>query len=61
MSQEDFKRKLTAMLSADVIGYSRLMEENEVSTVRYMEENKKLMSSLIEEYKGRVVAFAAMT
>ena len=29
MSAESFKRKLTAILSADVKGYSRLMGENE--------------------------------
>jgi hypothetical protein len=29
MTQEGFKRKLTAILSADVIGYRRLMRDNE--------------------------------
>jgi len=33
MSAESFKRKLTAILSADVKGYSRLMGENEAETV----------------------------
>ena len=31
MTQEGFKRKLTAILSADVIGYSRLMRDDEVN------------------------------
>jgi class 3 adenylate cyclase len=43
MTTEDFKRKLTAILSTDVVGYPRLMVENEASTVRYMEVNKKLI------------------
>ena len=30
MAEKDFKRKLTAILSADVEGYSRLMREDEV-------------------------------
>jgi adenylate cyclase len=34
MSAESFKRKLTAILSADVKGYSRLMGENEAETVK---------------------------
>ena len=29
MAEEGFKRKLTAILSADVEGYSRLMDDNE--------------------------------
>jgi adenylate cyclase len=34
MAAEDFKRKLTAILSADVVGYSRLMGEDEAVTVK---------------------------
>jgi class 3 adenylate cyclase len=33
MATQSVKRKLTAILSADVEGYSRLMEEDEVATV----------------------------
>ncbi len=55
MNQEQVNRKLSCILSTDVVGYSRLMEENEASTVRYLEENKRLISNLIEEYNGRVV------
>ena len=55
MNQDRAKRKLTAIFSADVVGYSRLMEEDESWTIKSLEENKRLMSSLIEEYKGRVV------
>lgn len=55
MSQDRTKRKLTAILSTDVVGFSRLMEENESSTVRHLEENKNLISKLIEDYNGRVI------
>ena len=34
MAPEDFKRKLTAVFSADVVGYSRLMSADEASTVK---------------------------
>jgi adenylate cyclase len=55
MNQDRTKRKLTAILSADVVGYSRLMEEDQAWTIKNLEENKTLISNLIEEYKGRVV------
>ena len=34
MAEEGFKRKLTAILSADVEGYSRFMGEDEDATIR---------------------------
>ena len=34
MAEEGFRRKLTAILSADVAGYSRLMAEDETTTVK---------------------------
>jgi adenylate cyclase len=55
MNTERAKRKLSAVLSADVKGYSRLMGEDEVSTVRTLKEYRELMTKLIEEYRGRVV------
>jgi class 3 adenylate cyclase len=33
MTEEGFKRKLAAILSADVEGYSRLMDDDEESTI----------------------------
>ena len=54
MSQEEVNCKLNCILSTDVVGYSRLMEESEAST-GYLEENKKLITKLIEEHNGRVV------
>jgi len=41
MTTEDFKRKLTAILSADVVGYSRLMGEDEEATVRTLNKYKE--------------------
>ena len=55
MSEERVKRKLSAILSADVVGYSRLMGEDEVSTVQTLEAYRKVMSDLIEQFRGRVV------
>ena len=55
MTEDRVKRKLSAILSADVVGYSRLMGEDEVSTVRTLEAYRKVMSDLIEQFRGRVV------
>jgi TolB-like protein len=55
MNAERAKRKLSAIFSADAVGYSRLMQEDEASTIRTLEDSKRLMSELIEQFKGRVV------
>jgi len=55
MEQEGFKRKLTAILSADVEGYSRLMGEDEDATIRTLTTYRELMSTLIHKHRGRVV------
>jgi class 3 adenylate cyclase len=55
MSAQEVKRKLTAILSADVEGYSRLMGEDEESTVRTLTAYREIMSTLIQQYRGRVV------
>ena len=55
MSTKDFKRKLSAILSADVAGYSRLMGEDDDATVRTLTGHRKMMSTLIKQHQGRVV------
>jgi adenylate cyclase len=55
MATEDFKRKLTAILSADVKGYSQLMGEDEEATVRTITAHRKVITSVIQKYRGRVV------
>jgi adenylate cyclase len=55
MTQEGFKRKLTAVLSADAVGYSRLMAEDEAATVKTIATYREIMSSLIKQHRGRVV------
>lgn len=55
MAEESFKRKLTAILSSDVEGYSRLMGEDEDATIRTLTSYRELMSTLIKKHRGRVV------
>lgn len=55
MSTQDFKRKLTAVFSADVVGYSRMMGEDEAGTVKTLEIYKGVMFTLIRQHRGRVI------
>ena len=58
MTTQEVKRKLTAILSADVKGYSRLMGEDEEWTVHTLNTYKEVMRSLIQQHRGRVVGTA---
>jgi TolB-like protein/class 3 adenylate cyclase len=49
------ERKLAAILSADVEGYSRLMGDDEVATVRTITAYREIMASFIHRHRGRVV------
>jgi len=55
MTQEGFKRKLTAILSADAVGYSRLMREDEAATVRDIATHRALISKIVQQHHGRVI------
>src|SRR5499426_2212696 len=49
------ERKLAAIFSTDVKGYSRLMGEDEVATIHTLTAYRELMSTLIQQHRGRVV------
>ena len=55
MAEERAKRKLSAILSADVKGYSRLMGEDELATVRTLGTYREMIAEVIRKYRGRVV------
>lgn len=55
MTQEHGIRKLRAILSADAVEYSRLMQDDEALTIRAIEDSKRLMSELVRQFKGSVV------
>jgi TolB-like protein/class 3 adenylate cyclase/rhodanese-related sulfurtransferase len=48
-------RKLRAILSADVKGYSLLMAEDEAFTIRTIKEYRNIISNSVEQHAGRVV------
>ncbi len=55
MATQDFRPKLTAILSADVEGYSLLMRDDEEATIRILTTYRKAITSLIQQYRGRLV------
>ena len=55
MIKEGFKRKLTAILSADAVGYSRLMGEDEAATVHTISAYRNVISILIKQHNGTVI------
>jgi adenylate cyclase len=55
MTQRRFQRKLSAIFSADVVGYSRLMGADEETTVRTLTMYRDIISALINDHNGRVV------
>jgi len=55
MASQNLERKLTAILSADVKGYSRLMGDDEEATVHTLTDHRKMIFDLIRQHRGRVV------
>jgi len=55
MDSDEFRRKITAIMSADVVGYSKLMGDNEPATVKTLEAYKIVMVTLIGQHHGRVI------
>ena len=59
MATQDFKRKLTAILSADVKGCSRLMGEDDQATVRTIKVYREVISEIVQKHRGRVVIYGS--
>ena len=58
LNQASAQRRLAAILVADVVGYSRLMEADEVGTLAALKERRKgIVEPLVKEHSGRVVKF----
>ena len=55
MADGRIKRKLSAILSADVKGYSLLMADDEAATVKTITAYRETFFSLTRKHRGRVV------
>ena len=55
MAKEKLKRKLSAILAADVVGYSRLMGEDEAATLRTLKTcENEIIEPTVHEHNGRI-------
>ena len=54
----EIERRLTNILSADVVGYSRLMGLDEAGTLALLNDYKGIMAGLIAQHRGRIVSTA---
>jgi class 3 adenylate cyclase len=55
MAHRSSRRKLAAILSADVVGYSRLMAADEAATVETLKAYRDIITRLVVRLGGRVV------
>jgi adenylate cyclase len=55
MVDKGFRRRLTAILSADAVEYSRLMSENEEATVSTITAYREVLTTLIQQHNGKVL------
>ena len=56
MAEQRVQRRLAAILAADVVGYSRMMREDEAGTLAQLKTlRKELLDPKVEEYGGRIV------
>ncbi|MEE8474836.1 MAG: hypothetical protein V3T01_05765 [Myxococcota bacterium] len=52
---EPIERKLAAILSADAVGYSRLMADDEAATIRTLTDYREEIAMRVRRQRGRVV------
>src|SRR5499426_3771370 len=55
MAEERVRRRLAAILAADVVGFSRLMEADEAGTLAVLKSRRKeVLDPLVARHEGRV-------
>jgi class 3 adenylate cyclase len=56
MAEERVQRRLAAIVAADVVGYSRLIEQSEVGTLAALKERRRtILAPLVAHHQGRIV------
>ena len=58
MSESDIRKRLAAILAADVAGYSRLMNSDESGTVAALDRARAVFRASIDANQGRVIDMA---
>jgi len=57
MNDEQLHRHLAALISADVVGYSRLIADDEIGTIRALTTCRDKITAVVKQYGGRLVDF----
>jgi TolB-like protein len=58
MAEDTIRRRLAAILVADVVGYSRMMEANESATFEaFRQRRKAILEPVMHSHSGRIVKF----
>jgi hypothetical protein len=55
MAAEGFKRELSAILSTDAVGYSRMMRDDEDETILTLTACRSAIADIVQKFRGRVV------
>ena len=56
MAEERVQRRLAAIMVADVVGYSRLMEADEAGTLATLKERRRaVLEPVVRAHSGRIV------
>src|SRR5215467_11986957 len=56
MEEQRVQRRLVAILAADVVGYSRLLEQDEAGTLAALKARRRdILDPLVAEHHGRIV------
>ena len=55
MTEQGSRRKLAAILSADAVGYSRLMAADETATLALLKQYRGVIRGAVEDRGGRIV------
>jgi adenylate cyclase len=56
MAEERAQRRLAAILAADVVGYSRLMEADEAGTLAVLKSRRtEILQPLVSKHHGRII------
>ena len=57
MNERSLERHDAALVSADVVGYSRLISDDEIGTIRALSAIREIIAKLVQESGGRLVDF----
>ena len=58
MAEERAQRRLAAIMAADVVGYSRLMQADEAGTLAGLKNRRsQVLKPAVERHRGRIVKY----